>query len=115
MNTVMFMVQGCPRYFLCESWDKLIGPKPPEGYATNGCTFSPDYVADRPVWPACVIHDYHYSGVVSRWKADWIFMRNLYRLLRVGRFSPLPALGVSLIYWWAVRTKGKGAYVGGGP
>lgn len=114
MTTITFVVGGVPRPCSRETWDRLIGPKPPEGYVTDGCTMSPDYVADRPVWPACVIHDWHYSGVVSRWRADWRFMRNIYRLLRAGDFFLPSAVAVSLTYWWAVRTRGKGAYCGGG-
>ena len=114
MTTITFMVGGAHRSCMRETWDRLIGPKPPEGYAADGCTLSPDYVADRPVWPACVVHDYHYTGVVSRWRADWILMRNIYRLLRAEDFSVLPALFVSLTYWWAVRTRGRGAYAGRG-
>lgn len=115
MVTITFIVGGSPRVCFRETWDRLIGPKPPEGYTTDGCTLSPDYVADRPVWPACVIHDYHYTGVVSRWRADWIFMRNLYRLLRVEDFFFGSAVLVSVAYWWAVRARAAGAYAGRGP
>ena len=117
MSTITFYVRGTPR--LCsreKEWDRLIGPKPPEDFECDGCSLSPDYIADRAIWPACIIHDYHYraSGLgVSRWGADWIFLRNVYRLLRLGRLNFGVAIYVSLIYWWAVRTKGGGAYTGG--
>jgi len=108
MNIVCFRVGGVSRAFPRASWDKLIGPKPPEGFESNGCTCSPDYLADRPVWPACVIHDWHYAtGKVSRWTADWRFFRNLYRLLRIGGLIFGAAFVLGLTYWWAVRTKGR--------
>jgi len=111
MSTITFFVRGQPRHFLREHWDRLIGPRPPDGYVTDGCSWSPDSFANRVIWPACVIHDWHYSGQVSRWKADWIFLRNVYRLL--AGVSIVPRFGVSLMYWWAVRTRAKGAYSGG--
>lgn len=117
MMTVAFNVKGERRVCLRERWDRLLGPKPPEGFATDGCSFSPDYIAHRPVWPACIVHDYHYSAgeaKVSRRHADWVFFRNLYRLLRMGGMFFGAAFVVSAIYWWAVRTKGRGAYTGGG-
>ena len=113
MSTVTFMVGGVLRSFPRESWDRLIGPKPPETFATDGCSISPDAVYGRPVWPACIIHDWHYSGQVSRWKADWIFQRNVYRLLRMGGLFFAYSFAVSLMYWWAVRSRGGSAYNGG--
>ena len=110
---VTFFVRGVPRSFPREHWNRLIGPKPPDGYATDGCSLSPDYLATRPVWPACIIHDWHYTGVVSRWRADWRFLRNVYRLL--AGVSIVPRFGVSLMYWWGVRSRAGGAYSGGGP
>ena len=116
MTTIFFRVRDVPRYCFREVWDALIGPKPPEGWETDGCSFSPDYIANRHVWPACVIHDFHYSGAgVSRWRADWIFFRNLYRLLRGGGLAFYASFAVALVYWWAVRTRAKGAYAVGRP
>jgi hypothetical protein len=116
MNVVVFWVRGAPRVFPRETWDRLIGPKPPENFVTDGCSISPDWIADRPVWPACVIHDWQYSisGLgVSRWRADWILFRNLYRLLRIGGLFFGAAFVASLTYWWAVRTRARDAYTGG--
>jgi len=113
MSTVYFWVRGSRRTCPRDVWNRLIGPLPPEGMETDGCSWSPDWIADRPVWPACVVHDFHYSGAgVSRWRADWIFLRNLYRLLRINGFFFLSAFGVAAIYFWAVRTRASGAYAG---
>ena len=58
------------------------GAHPPEDYAGNGCTCSPDFISGTDIRPACHWHDYAYSlgGTEERReKVDRIFKRNLLR------------------------------------
>lgn len=98
-------------------WDKLEGPKPadPASFINNGCTLSPDRIAGKPTWPACVVHDYHYNHTdLSREEADARFRRNLFACLKAyGTFTPV-AWALAFFYWRAVRRAGRSFYNGSG-
>lgn len=81
---------------------KLVGPQPPDGFVSNGCSCSPDEIGPVVIWPACHFHDYHYRdlGVSSqlRTQADrWLYLN----LLECGA-SKVTALA----YWLFVRAWG---------
>lgn len=103
----MFWVSGQPRWVSVGLWDKLEGPKPPSFFKSNGCSYSPDYVLGKPIWPACVIHDWHYhSGGpdISQKRADRIFAKNVYVCLVDQGVSPIVA-GVAAGWRWSVLTR----------
>lgn len=57
-----FFVTGDRRFVPPHVWNEMVGlPHPPEGFACDGCTFSPDYLFGVDVWIAGVIHDFHYE------------------------------------------------------
>lgn len=63
-------------------WNQLIGPKPDLGkfVSRDFCTWVPDEIRGRPVYPACFLHDYLYSvdeGVGGM--AEFWFYRNTVR------------------------------------
>ena len=110
-----FIVNGRKRHYPEELWENLIGEKPPPGFTCNGCTNSPDYFRRFFIWPACIVHDFHYSGVLggswaSRREADRIFYKNL-KIELIDQEAPW-ALSATLpwIYWGRVRLHGAGHY-----
>lgn len=113
-DDIYILVSGEWRTISKSVWDSLEGPKPPgRTFINNGCTCSPDYLQGKPIWPACVIHDYHYNGgYVSREEADAILRRNVYKVLKAFGMNRIKAKVVSLAYWFAVRKAGRFAYNG---
>lgn len=112
-ETRTVLVSGERRTVPTTLWSRLTGPKPPVSFACNGCSYSPDYVLGKPIWPACAIHDWHYHDGgpdISQNRADVVFARNVYTCLRfygAGRF-----LAVIAAAWrYAALTRlGKWAY-----
>jgi hypothetical protein len=95
----------------------LEGPIPPDHFVDDGCTCAPDQtlVGKRWIRPACRIHDFHYSGLhgceeMTREKADAIFRRNIYKILRHQHINPIKAYFYSFIYWRAVVKLGRRFY-----
>lgn len=77
---------------------EMIGPIPPDVFASNGCTLSPDGVGPYDLRPACHFHDYSYmlwefegrgGTEADRQNADTA----LYHNLRKCGFSRMAA-------WW---------------
>lgn len=75
----------------------LHGPEPPDWFDGDGCTLVPDG------WwrEACRWHDWAYRSDVeiTRWTADWNFLRNLLILRCPTRLC--------LWYWIGVRVFGR--------
>lgn len=113
-DDISILVSGEWRPIRRAFWDSLEGPKPPgRAFKSNGCTFSPDYLRGKPVWPCCVIHDYHYNGgFVSREEADAILRRNICKLLRAEGMNRVSAFALSWAYWTGVRKGGRKFYNG---
>lgn len=116
MRNLLFNVSGkqraCPRRW----WRALKGPKPdPQLFRCDGCSNSPDTWRGLLIWPACVIHDYHYrTGVLGgtwtdRKRADDIFRWNAELLLRLQGLG-FRAKMLSWLYWGRVRVWGRKAY-----
>lgn len=92
-------------------WSRMTGPLPPEGYACDGCSMSPDSWRRFKLWPACVVHDYHYrEGVVSRADADAALRQNLRELVLAQGGSRSEAERIAWIYWGRVRIWGASSY-----
>lgn len=109
------------RLLLKSWWDKLLGPKP--NYAAvkgsvyfirspnDGCSKSPDQWRGKIIWPACVIHDFHYrTGAVTRRKADARFRKNIAALLRMQGMNRFSAWLISRSYFRAVSLFGSGSF-----
>jgi hypothetical protein len=68
------------------------------------------------LWPACVIHDYHYrTGILggvwrSRQMADSIFRHNLVTIIRLQGGNAITAQSLAWLYWGRVRVWGKWSY-----
>lgn len=45
---------------------QMEGPQPPDDFASNGCTASPDQIGSADLRPACHFHDFAYG----RWQID---------------------------------------------
>lgn len=108
---------GVRRAIPTDLWELLYGPRPTEDFRNDGCTASADCVpAPRgrvPLFAACVIHDWHYSGragAISRAEADRRFRINTYRVLRYYGISAVVALAVAWKRWAAVRLFGGPFY-----
>lgn len=114
--SLTFKVAGAPRRVLAWFWLRLWGPRPPEGYECDGCSLSPDYFGRWKLWPACVIHDYHYrEGVLGgnwhgRRTADRILRVNLERLVLDQGGARWLARLVGAAYYGRVRVWGKKSY-----
>jgi hypothetical protein len=79
---------------------QLHGPKPPQAFTCDGCTFSPDGMFGIDWREACRWHDWAYrsNARLSRFRADWYLFRNMRTL-----GCPLFTAG---IYFLAVRLLG---------
>lgn len=124
MKFLGFRVGGHDLAVTRRLWRLLEGPKPAEGFKCDGCSWSPDSWAGYKLWPACVIHDYHYrtadlrgvpgGGVpgtaAGRAYADATFRRNLVTLLREQGCGPVRSQRVAWIYWGRVRIWGASAF-----
>lgn len=108
-------VNGMPMTLRAALWDALEGPKPYAGFINDGCTLVRDEVRDYKLWPACVIHDWHYSPECalleddppSRREADRIFRRNTYTLLRAQGAGRHSAYFYSWKRYLGVRAAGR--------
>jgi hypothetical protein len=113
---IAFVVKGRKVEVSEHLWEALEGPKPdPATFCvSDGCSKSPDTwtsILGRrfKLWPACIIHDYHYrTGVLggtwsSRFRADAIFRRNIYQLVLMEGGSHAHAAMIAWIYWQGVR------------
>lgn len=114
MSTISFTVSGDPRECPAELWKKLIGEKPPEDWTgCNGCSASPDFWRGLILWPACLIHDWHYCAEgpdVPRVLADLILRINLWRCLRWQGAPRWRAAVVAATYHAGVTIGGRRAY-----
>lgn len=85
------------------SYANLLGPVPPNDFYGDGCTWAPDSWGGAYFFEACRRHDWWYrTRCLSRWQADWRFLRNLRKL-------QCPTL-LALAYWLAVRAIGRYCY-----
>lgn len=106
-----FKVSGETRHFPAEYWLQLEGPKPPKPkeFECNGCSCSPDYFKHYDIWPACVIHDWHYGTSIlgpnwaGRREADQILRRNLAKALALQGANKWYQWSIPYIYWGRVR------------
>jgi hypothetical protein len=111
-----FMVAGERRSVSRRLWDLMQGPKPPVDFGCDGCSWSPDWWRGYKLWPACVLHDYHYrTGVLGgsaegRASADAYFRMNVKALLLKQGMGAWRAAAVSRLYWGRVRVWGAGSY-----
>ncbi len=120
-----FICAGQERAVWAEWWDQLQGPKPPEGYSCDGCSWSPDWLraTGYMLWPACVIHDFHYRearvarilGASASWptraEADARLAANLNVLLRLQGGTVLARI-MPRLFWGRVRVWGASAWQG---
>lgn len=115
---VSLKVAGAWRPLPASVWYQLHGPRPdPRFGSKDGCTCSPDFWRGKPIWPACVIHDYHYQrggcrplgngSWADRRDADSILRRNIRFLLRRQGLRRLEAGFVAWLYWGRVRIWGR--------
>ena len=111
VSAYVFVVNGMDRICPAALWECLEGPKPPISFECDGCTMSPEEtIGGFAVWPACRVHDWHYSSFapndVSRMKADAIFRKNIWRVLRNQGCPWYRAAYTAGVYWFAVRRFG---------
>jgi hypothetical protein len=128
---VEFIVKGKRVQVSGFLWSAMVGPKPdPEEFTdSDGCSKSPDYWetiggSRWKLWPACLIHDYHYrKGVLggtwaSRLKADHILRQNIRQLVLLQGGTQTQATRISWTYWAGVRVASASSFawsVGEGP
>ena len=104
-------------------WLQLDGPRPPAGYSCDGCSNSPDkYISPLSrkvfkVWPACVIHDYHYreAGVLTRdaagrREADRVLRENIRLCVKFCGGNRFAQERVAWLYWGRVRMWGASSF-----
>jgi len=115
------VVSGRYRPYPRSMWKRLEGPKPWPGWddegRSNGATWAPDSILGKRVWPAAVIHDFHYNsgGILPRRVADAVFRRNTKNCLEWDGVPPFFSGLLSLLYYLGVRTLGRGSYNEGDP
>jgi hypothetical protein len=116
MRHLVFQVSGTPRVVSRRLWYKLEGPLPGTDFPCDGCSNSPDFWGEYLLWPACVIHDYHYREEIfgtdwrARTKADAVFRRNMVTILRLQGCGRIRARRLAWFYWGRVRIWGQSAY-----
>jgi hypothetical protein len=115
-DRLIFNVSGSLRVVSRRLWNYLEGPRPGVGFACDGCSNSPDFWGEYLLWPACIIHDYHYREAVfgtgwrARSKADAVFRRNMVTVLRLQGCGFARSRRLAWIYWGRVRVWGRCAY-----
>lgn len=85
--------------------ENMEGPKPPDYFVSNGCSYSPDRWGGVDIRAACHWHDYAYQiggCKKDRQLADSSFYRNL-RRCDLGKF-------IANIYYRRVRLFGVAAF-----
>ncbi len=118
----VFRVSGRELFCSLSLWSALRGPKPalPMDWESDGCSGgSPDAWRTWPrrryfkLWPACVIHDYHYRqlviylvGAAARKYADDTIRENIKRLVRLQGGTASQARRIAWLYWGRVRIWG---------
>ncbi len=112
-----FLVSKEIRDFPTEYWNQLEGPKPNPEFKCNGCSMSPDYIRHYQIWPACVVHDYHYSSanpLTGTWsgrrEGDRFLRSNIEICLRLQGANRFTQRRISWLYWGRVRIWGAKAF-----
>lgn len=106
---VRFYINGKAHFVRVSTWNRLLGPKPPERYACDGCTGVPDSMWSFDVWPACVIHDWHYDPdgpEIRRWVSDIVFGLNCYITLRIKGAGRILSASTAWSYYKGVAFLG---------
>jgi hypothetical protein len=108
---VEIYTRGAWKEFRLDWWEALEGPHPPSGFPNDGCTVVPQRHGRVALWPACVIHDWHYSPlceeITFQIVADYKFMQNLYKVQRLQGVSRVRASAVALKRFAGVQKFGK--------
>ena len=133
LEPVRFIVSDRPLLVSQWLWRQLEGPKPRDGFACDGCSWSPDaYVTLTgkvyKLWPACVVHDYGYrthklrmaallgtgpgiaGTAAGRKECDGRFRRNLRMLIKLQGGSGFDQKRLAWLYWGRVRIWGAKAF-----
>jgi hypothetical protein len=127
MSALEFRVSGDTRQCSFTLWSALKGPKPalPMDWESDGCSGgSPDTWRtwrgrSFKLWPACVIHDYHYryglevlglSGAAARKYADDTLRENITTLVKLQGGGRFRARRIAWAYWGRVRIWGANSF-----
>ena len=116
---LIFEVAGKPRSCRNEWWDSLEGSKPDTEFKCDGCSTSPDYWKHIHLWPACIVHDFHYREAIygddaaARQEADRYLYANVVALVAMQGGSTTRARALGWLYWGRVRVWGRKAYRAG--
>lgn len=118
-----FKLSGNRVFVTANLWDSLEGPRPPAGFECDGCSWSPDVyyplgsTRTFKLWPACVIHDYHYRtadvltrDAAGRAEADRILFENLKRCIAHSGGGRVAQNRIAWLYWGRVRMWGASAF-----
>lgn len=115
-----FNVSGDVLFCSFTLWSALLGPKPalPMDWESDGCSGgAPDTFGRFKLWPACVIHDYHYrytTGLPNGWQgrkqADDALYWNLHTLVKLQGGGKLRAHRIAWAYWGRVRMWGQDSW-----
>ena len=115
-------VSGEDRGVSVALWIRLRGPKPPYTFECDGCSNSPEsYRTWRgrvyKIWPACVIHDFHYRtegaltrDAAGRKRADRIFRENVEQCVAHCGGSRIDQRRLAWLYWGRVRMWGATSF-----
>lgn len=117
------LVSGKSLYVSAKLWLSLTGPRPPRRFECDGCSWSPDVYFPLgssktfKLWPACVIHDYHYRtesiftrDAAGRAKADRILYENLKKCVAFSGGGRVAQHRLAWLYWGRVRIWGASAF-----
>jgi hypothetical protein len=116
MRNLVFKVASKRRSVPRHWWTQLVGPRPETSFACDGCSNSPDDWRRFMIWPACVIHDFHYrTGILggtwqSRQAADKIFRHNVVKLIALQGGCACTGQVLAWVYWGRVRIWGRSSY-----
>lgn len=111
-----FIVGGKEVHVPDAIWNQMEGPLPPEGFACDGCTSSPDEWRGFNLLPACIVHDFHYKRAsmgphrVGRMVSDGIMRRNLKRAVAFYGGGHGSQERIGWLYWGRVRIWGSPHY-----
>lgn len=111
IELTIVLVNGRWEWIRKDWWESLSGHKPPISFDNDGCTVVADISGDVLLWPACVIHDWHYSPkckeVTNRLVADYHFLKNTYKIQRFQDVDRLRASARALKRFVGVRKLGE--------